>query len=68
MACSIAQGTRILTSRATGSAYQIAEAYAYRGETGLAFEWLERAYAQRSPSLVTAKVTLFVGSNSDQDS
>jgi eukaryotic-like serine/threonine-protein kinase len=29
------------------SAYQIAEVYAYRGEKGKAFEWLERAYKQR---------------------
>ena len=26
------------------SSYQIAEIYAYRGETGKAFDWLERAY------------------------
>jgi TolB-like protein/cytochrome c-type biogenesis protein CcmH/NrfG len=29
------------------SAYQIAEVHAFRGEVGLAFEWLERAYDQR---------------------
>jgi len=28
-------------------AYQIAEVHAFRGETDLAFEWLERAYEQR---------------------
>jgi tetratricopeptide (TPR) repeat protein len=28
-------------------AYQIAEVHAFRGEADLAFEWLERAYAQR---------------------
>lgn len=28
-------------------AYQIAEIYAYRGESDKAFEWLERAYKQR---------------------
>jgi tetratricopeptide (TPR) repeat protein len=28
----------------TDSAYQIAQAYAFRGESGKAFEWLERAY------------------------
>ncbi len=31
------------------AAYQIAEAYAYRDEVDKAFEWLERAYAQRDP-------------------
>ena len=29
------------------AAYQVAEIYAYRGETDKAFEWLERAYRQR---------------------
>jgi TolB-like protein/Tfp pilus assembly protein PilF len=36
---------------AAGAAYQIAEVHAYRGETDLAFEWLERAYAQRDGGL-----------------
>jgi TolB-like protein len=30
-------------------AFQIAEVYAYRGETDKAFEWLDRAYRQRDP-------------------
>jgi TolB-like protein/DNA-binding winged helix-turn-helix (wHTH) protein/Flp pilus assembly protein TadD len=30
-------------------AFQIAEVYAYRGETDKAFEWLGRAYRQRDP-------------------
>jgi hypothetical protein len=34
---------------------QIAEVYAYRGETDKAFEWLERAYAQRDPGLAGIK-------------
>jgi serine/threonine-protein kinase len=34
-----------------GSAYQIAEAYAWRGEKDKAFEWLDRAYAQRDGGL-----------------
>ena len=33
------------------AAYQIAEVYAYRGETDKAFEWLERSYEQRDPGL-----------------
>jgi tetratricopeptide (TPR) repeat protein len=39
----------LIEKHAAGGAYQIAEAYAYRGETDLAFEWLERAYTQRDP-------------------
>ena len=31
--------------------YQIAEIYAFRGETNRAFEWLERAYADRDDGL-----------------
>ena len=33
----------MIEKNAAGAAYQIAEAYAYRGEANLAFEWLERA-------------------------
>jgi tetratricopeptide (TPR) repeat protein len=32
-------------------AYQVAQAYAARGASDLAFEWLERAYAERDPGL-----------------
>ena len=34
---------------------QIAEVYAFRGETGLAFEWLDRAYVLRDPGLSEMK-------------
>jgi tetratricopeptide (TPR) repeat protein len=37
------------------SACQIADVYAVRGETNRAFEWLERAYAQRDPGLADMK-------------
>ena len=37
------------------AAYQIAEVYAYRGEVDRAFEWLERAYAQRDSGLSQIK-------------
>jgi TolB-like protein/Flp pilus assembly protein TadD len=37
------------------SAYQVADVYAVRGEADLAFEWLERAYAQRDPGLTSMK-------------
>jgi TolB-like protein/Flp pilus assembly protein TadD len=36
-------------------AFQIAEVYAFRGETDKAFEWLERAYAQRDSGLASMK-------------
>src|SRR3990172_7014460 len=37
------------------SAFQIAEIYAYQGETDKAFEWLERAYKQRDGGLAEMK-------------
>jgi tetratricopeptide (TPR) repeat protein len=37
------------------SAFQIAEVYAFRGESDKAFEWLERAYAQRDTGLPVLK-------------
>jgi tetratricopeptide (TPR) repeat protein len=36
-------------------AFQIAEVYAFRGEADRAFEWLERAYAQRDGGLSQMK-------------
>jgi predicted Zn-dependent protease len=38
------------------SAYQIAEVYAFRNQSDEAFEWLDRAYAQRDSGLVVTKV------------
>jgi tetratricopeptide (TPR) repeat protein len=35
--------------------YQIAEVYAFRGETDPAFEWLERSYRVRDPGLTEIK-------------
>jgi tetratricopeptide (TPR) repeat protein len=40
---------------AEDSAYQIAEAHAFRGEVDLAFEWLERAYKQRDGGVTGIK-------------
>jgi TolB-like protein/predicted Zn-dependent protease len=37
------------------NAFQIAELYAYRGETDRAFDWLERAFAQRDGGLSEIK-------------
>jgi TolB-like protein/Tfp pilus assembly protein PilF len=39
----------------TDAAYQVAQVYAYRGESEKAFEWLERAYKQRDPGLPDIK-------------
>jgi TolB-like protein/DNA-binding winged helix-turn-helix (wHTH) protein/Flp pilus assembly protein TadD len=39
-----------------GSAYQIAEVYAFRNQSDESFEWLDRAYAQRDSGLIMTKV------------
>jgi TolB-like protein/DNA-binding winged helix-turn-helix (wHTH) protein len=39
-----------------GSAYQIAQVYAFRNQRDEAFQWLERAYAQRDGGLIATKV------------
>jgi TolB-like protein/class 3 adenylate cyclase/tetratricopeptide (TPR) repeat protein len=41
----------LINNNAETAAYQIAEAYAYRGDKDKAFEWLERARRQRDPGL-----------------
>jgi len=46
-------------------AYQIAEAYAYRGEADRAFEWLSRAYRQHDGGLCLAKTDLLLKSLRD---
>src|SRR5882762_9785190 len=38
------------------NAFEIAEIYAFRNQTDEAFEWLDRAYAQRDPSLMSTKM------------
>jgi TolB-like protein/Tfp pilus assembly protein PilF len=40
---------KLIATYQNSCAYQIAEVYAYRGETDKAFEWLDRAYRQRDP-------------------
>jgi tetratricopeptide (TPR) repeat protein len=37
-------------------AYQFAEVYAFRNQSDEAFEWLDRAYAQRDSGLIATKV------------
>jgi tetratricopeptide (TPR) repeat protein len=41
--------SRLVATHQNDCAYQVAEAYAYRGKTDEAFAWLERAYRQRDP-------------------
>jgi len=41
----------LIQKHGTDAAYQIAQVYAYRGESDKSFEWLERAYGQRDPGL-----------------
>jgi tetratricopeptide (TPR) repeat protein len=38
------------------NAFEIATIYAFRNQTDQAFEWLDRAYAQRDPSMMSTKV------------
>jgi TolB-like protein/DNA-binding winged helix-turn-helix (wHTH) protein/thioredoxin-like negative regulator of GroEL len=46
---------KLIAKHATDSAYQIARAYAFRGESDRSFEWLERAYKQRDSGLPDIK-------------
>jgi TolB-like protein/DNA-binding winged helix-turn-helix (wHTH) protein/Flp pilus assembly protein TadD len=39
----------------SAGAFQIAQVYAYRGESDRSFEWMERAYKQRDPGLPEIK-------------
>src|SRR5215469_13637138 len=48
--------TAFIAKYSNDSSYQIATAYAFRGETEKAFEWLEKAYARRDPGLSDVKV------------
>src|SRR2546430_12225576 len=47
-----------LKAQANGNAFGIAEVYAFRGKASEAINWLERAYAQKDPSLYLIKVDL----------
>ena len=48
--------SELITKYDAGAAYQIAEVYAFRNQPDEAFEWLERAYAQRDSGLIGTKV------------
>jgi TolB-like protein/DNA-binding winged helix-turn-helix (wHTH) protein/Tfp pilus assembly protein PilF len=45
----------LMAKYSAGASYQIAQVYAYRGESDKSFEWLERAYKQRDPGLPDIK-------------
>jgi TolB-like protein/DNA-binding winged helix-turn-helix (wHTH) protein/cytochrome c-type biogenesis protein CcmH/NrfG len=47
----------LIAKYGTVAAFQIAEVYAFRKQLNEAFEWLERAYAQRDGGLVETKVS-----------
>ena len=46
----------LISKYGTHAAYQIAEVYAFRNQTDEAFEWLDRAYAERDSGLIYTKV------------
>jgi TolB-like protein/DNA-binding winged helix-turn-helix (wHTH) protein len=46
---------RLIAKHDTDAAFQIAQAYAFRGESDKSFEWLERAYKQRDAGLTEIK-------------
>jgi TolB-like protein/cytochrome c-type biogenesis protein CcmH/NrfG len=45
----------LIAKHAAEAAYQVADVYAWRGEKDKAFEWLERAFAQRDGGLLSIK-------------
>jgi eukaryotic-like serine/threonine-protein kinase len=45
----------LITKHGNDAAYQVAEVYAYRGESDKAVEWLDRAYQQRDSGLIGLK-------------
>ena len=52
----------LVANYSRGGAYQIAEVYAWRGQTDVAFQWLERAYRQRDGGLQEIKVDVLLNS------
>jgi TolB-like protein/DNA-binding winged helix-turn-helix (wHTH) protein/Tfp pilus assembly protein PilF len=46
----------LITKYHASNASEIATIYAFRNQTDEAFEWLDRAYAQRDPSLMSTKM------------
>ena len=57
----------LIAKYGTDGAFQIAQAYSFRGETDKAFGWLERAYEQRDAGLPEMKTDpLFKNLHRDQ--
>jgi hypothetical protein len=52
----------LVAKHAQEAAWQIAEVFAWRGESTKAFEWLERAYQQRDGGLSEVKVDVLLAS------
>ena len=48
--------SELITKYHASDAFEIATIYAFRNQTDEAFEWLDRAYAQRDPSLMATNV------------
>src|SRR4029077_13717972 len=48
--------SELITKYHASNAFEIATIYAFRKQTDEAFEWLDRAYAQRDPSLIATRV------------
>jgi TolB-like protein/DNA-binding winged helix-turn-helix (wHTH) protein len=49
---------KLISEHQGDAAYQIAQAYGYRGEVDQAFAWLNRAYKQSDPGLMWVKTDL----------
>jgi len=47
---------RLIATHQNDCAYQVGEAYAYRGESEKAFQWLNRAFQQRDPGTPDLKI------------
>ena len=48
--------SELITKYHASNAFEIATIFAFRNQTDEAFEWLDRAYAQRDPSLMSTKM------------
>jgi len=48
--------SELITKYHASNAFEIATIYAFRNQTEEAFEWLDRAYAQRDPSMMSTKL------------
>ena len=47
---------KLIAKYHASNAFEIAEIYAFRNQTDEALEWLDRAYAQRDPSMMSTKM------------